>query len=534
MLSCCFEGLRAPKALAQPLRLRELRKWCKLFVDSERAWLFLPLCRWHSVQLTGHDIVRLCLASRKRSGWHSLTIVLDLDAVQLEPTECQRLWWEPFVKQLVELARQELAEMQPGIVFIRCRASAPLASLGPSQIVEGGVVEALKALRERGLFSAIRLFKDHREPMKESLSALPPRKVSSTSISSGSPGSRQSSSVTTLNSMQSTPRSISECSTSSSIIYEELKEIKRRNWFRTTALPWAASKPAEAKLQQNEQVARPKEPKELQSLDTWWPQVEENSDGVAFAVQPAGLDRGTRPAFEGDALEMVQRLQDIAHACRAVRHGRARSVCGLTIKCLVEEGRNAVWFAEAPSSPVMLVASEVLLQTSLPVEAVLWALYSVKERMQWDGSTFSAYEVLWTAAAQQSTKALGDFIYCRIPFAAGIADRDVVQERYLTRLGPSSYAIAIHSCSASTCRELQRTPRAGAVRATTILSGYLLRPDPHGRGVVLTGLSQTDVGGLIPQWLQSCVKKAGKRKPIDWAMRLQDYCNSKERRANWR
>lgn len=48
------------------------------------------------------------------------------------------------------------------------------------------------------------------------------------------------------------------------------------------------------------------------------------------------------------------------------------------------------------------------------------------------------------------------------------------------------------------------------VRAQTILSGYVLRPTL--KGVLLTAVSQTDLGGSVPQWLQAMVKKARKMR----------------------
>ncbi|CAK9063476.1 unnamed protein product, partial [Durusdinium trenchii] len=148
------------------------------------------------------------------------------------------------------------------------------------------------------------------------------------------------------------------------------------------------------------------------------------------------------------------------------------------------------------------------------------------ERMKWDSKAFKVYEVLGTQV-QQSTQSFCDFLYCRVPVLPGVKDRDMVQERFLMKLpGEQGYALAIHSCSPSQCSTLGLEPTNDVIRAQTLLSGYILRPHPAG-GVVLLGLSQTDMGGNVPQWVQSFAKKAGKRMPLQWAQRLEDYLKTR-------
>jgi len=263
--------------------------------------------------------------------------------------------------------------------------------------------------------------------------------------------------------------------------------------------------------------------------DAWWPELFLGSAGeLRFAAPPSSSEStGTRttPPISGDGQELLERLLAISSACQKVQPGAKETVGDMNIQRIVQKENCAVWSAQAGNDPVLFVASEVLLTTPEPPEAVLWALYSTEERLSWDSSSFTSYKVVGDRQVQESTKALCDFLYCRIHLVTGVTDRDMVQERFLFRLPDRGYAIAIRACTDEQCSTLGLSPVPGAVRARTVISGYIIRPHPGGQGVVLTGISQTDLGGSVPQWVQGLIKKAGKRKPVEWAQRLEDHCN---------
>jgi len=100
----------------------------------------------------------------------------------------------------------------------------------------------------------------------------------------------------------------------------------------------------------------------------------------------------------------------------------------------------------------------------------------------------------------------------------------------LLRLPDGGLAIVMSSPSIARDEALLegRSIASGAVRAHTIVSAYLLRPLPHGEeGVLLTSMSQTDLGGNIPAWVQSMAKKAGTQHFLRWVVKLQTHCASR-------
>eukprot|EP00931_Biecheleriopsis_adriatica_P045107 TRINITY_DN25853_c0_g1_i1.p1 TRINITY_DN25853_c0_g1~~TRINITY_DN25853_c0_g1_i1.p1 ORF type:complete len:737 (-),score=176.11 TRINITY_DN25853_c0_g1_i1:12-2222(-) len=287
-------------------------------------------------------------------------------------------------------------------------------------------------------------------------------------------------------------------------------------------------------------VASPSAASPRMRKDAWWPEMFLGEHGEPRfeeknAAEPSLLPS---PPFEGDALQLLSRLQEICQACRQVSwvgrspaastNGTNGLLSRLNIQCVAKEEGRSVWFAQEPDNPVLLVASEVLLATPEPLEAVLWAIYSAEERMKWDGASFSSFKVLCERQVQPSSRALGDYLYIKLKLPLGVKDRDMLQERFVLCLpDDEGYAIVIHSCSAVQEKALRREPLTaeGVIRANTRLSGYLLRPAPSGQGVLLTGISQTDLGGNVPQWVQALVKKATKKLPLDFAQRLEDHCN---------
>eukprot|EP00971_Amphidinium_carterae_P160632 3184817-Amphidinium_carterae.1 len=107
----------------------------------------------------------------------------------------------------------------------------------------------------------------------------------------------------------------------------------------------------------------------------------------------------------------------------------------------------------------------------------------------------------------------------------GLTDRDVVQERFLVSVAGG---FGILMCAATCAHSASLGKPAGAhgvVRATTLLSGYIIKSTQSG-GVEITAVSHSDFGGGVPAFAQQMVMKQSKRRLAAWTERLESYCTN--------
>lgn len=231
----------------------------------------------------------------------------------------------------------------------------------------------------------------------------------------------------------------------------------------------------------------------------------------------------TRKDFQADAMDLLVQLTIAESACCVVSPGRETTVNKLRVKCVGQQTSVASWTALLPDS--MFACSLVEFSAPLTVTTVLVALYHIEQRLKWDRSSFTAYETLCKGTLQHSTGAFEDAIYCKMSMPSGLRHRDMAQERFLFRLPDGGFGIVMRSLSPERAAALGKPPQGDAVRATTHLSGFLLRPRIQG-GVALFALSQTDVGTGIPQWVQGVAKHTAFSRLKQWAGRLENHCRS--------
>jgi len=226
----------------------------------------------------------------------------------------------------------------------------------------------------------------------------------------------------------------------------------------------------------------------------------------------------TSAEFDADPQVLLHRLLLCIDACKG-----EVDVGDMRVQTLAENEDNcSVWLARFADSNIPCVCSEVWLPT-VSCEAAANAIYNREDRMRWDKESFVIYEVLQTGVVLPgSLSVVADVVYCRMPAPTGLSDRQVCQQRFFFRV-PGGVAIVMCSLPDTQSASLRRPASAGAVRAQTVLSGYVLRTADKG-GVVISVVSQTDLGGAIPSWAQGMAKKSSKRRLASWAHRLEDYC----------
>jgi len=224
-----------------------------------------------------------------------------------------------------------------------------------------------------------------------------------------------------------------------------------------------------------------------------------------------------------DGLSLLQQLEELSSKCKSVRHGSEN--CGnIRVECLAkgQTPNFCMWIGHCVDSVVPIACSEVELDGTVSIDDVVNAIFCVDQRMTWDSESFVQFDILQHCGHDAGIQ---DLIYCRMPAPCGLRDRDVVQERFLMDL-PSGDGRAIVMRSPVDSAGHLKSPVGGVVRAQTLLSGYTIRRSSRG-SVVVTVLSQTDLGGSVPQWMQTVAKRGSKGKFLDWANRLQKYCQCK-------
>jgi len=296
----------------------------------------------------------------------------------------------------------------------------------------------------------------------------------------------------------------------------------RRVWPVKVA-PEAAHIPGKVEMAHNPRARRYRTVRHQQGVSGCWPSLR-GGEGSSTEKTPPILGQRAQDGFEADARDLLTQLIELTQACTSEADGCPQRSRPLSAKNVLRQPHCTAWVAQIPGCATPLVCSRLEMARAPSVEAAAWAIHNVHERLRWDHTSFATVEQLCPASLQTPGGAVGDIIYCEMPAPTGISDRDMVQERFLLRLDDGGCAIIHRSVSAAKAEALGRPPSRGLTRATTLLSGYLLRSRPSG-GVTVTAMSQTDLGGSLPGWAQALANKAGTRKLLTWAKLLEAFCS---------
>lgn len=147
-------------------------------------------------------------------------------------------------------------------------------------------------------------------------------------------------------------------------------------------------------------------------------------------------------------------------------------------------------------------------------EEVFNAISDVNIRKEWD-KIFSEFKIL-----ENNPKEGKEYLYMSIKSPSiFVADRDFVQQRRIWKDFPDNNSVMIHFKSV----EHPMAPlRNKFVRAVTIISGYFIQTiSVNPPKVLISIISQTDIGGSIPKWL---VNSVSQKAPKDWIANLVKGC----------
>lgn len=160
------------------------------------------------------------------------------------------------------------------------------------------------------------------------------------------------------------------------------------------------------------------------------------------------------------------------------------------------------------------------------------ALSCPTQRLAWDAESFQEYTILRTfevcprsaevLAAAAASEVQADLIYCEMPCPYPLQTRDTLQRRLVIREAPPGRGLAM-VCQSVDGAQYGVPKRSGRVRAWTHLSGYLLRDGLTEDRVELVALSQCDVSGAVPVWVQNLMRRVAKQRPLAWAKKLEAH-----------
>ncbi|CAL1138045.1 unnamed protein product [Cladocopium goreaui] len=114
-----------------------------------------------------------------------------------------------------------------------------------------------------------------------------------------------------------------------------------------------------------------------------------------------------------------------------------------------------------------------------------------------------------------------------MPAPGMLTDRDVLQDRWKVSLDDGGLAILLQSRLDNSLRP----ETSQRIRAFTHVSGYLICVTSDG-SVEITAVSQTNLGGSIPAWVQSQGRRLAKSKLLPWARKLESHCQAVRQRKD--
>lgn len=232
------------------------------------------------------------------------------------------------------------------------------------------------------------------------------------------------------------------------------------------------------------------------------------------------------PPPTNQAEQLLQQVKTIERRCRGDVVGDDEMYPleedRTTVECVLREDTTQFWVCQTPNCPIVTACAYFYLANT-KMEDACDAIRLPKERLTWDTTTLRELEVIGDGDIEDP--ASGQIVRCVVIAPRPLKDREMLQRRWQLPLANGGQAFVLRSFDDS--KLLPDRPEM-YVRAFTHLSGYLLRPlHANGKsGVELTMISRSDVGGMVPMWVQNIVRRMAKREIIKWANKLHSHCDN--------
>jgi len=185
------------------------------------------------------------------------------------------------------------------------------------------------------------------------------------------------------------------------------------------------------------------------------------------------------------------------------------------------EDAAQLWFCHSQACPFVIGCLRCVLP-GISVQDAVTSIQCPRQRMAWDGDSFSSFEVLREHDPMDETRE--DIVFTVMTAPSPVSDREILQYRWQVSISDDgAQALLMQSFE----DESLRSSHPKRVRAFTHLSGYLLRPlQGQENGVEAVVISQCDLGGGLPSWFQNMARRLAKRRCLAWGQKLRAHCST--------
>ncbi|XP_064385643.1 START domain-containing protein 10-like [Halichondria panicea] len=170
-----------------------------------------------------------------------------------------------------------------------------------------------------------------------------------------------------------------------------------------------------------------------------------------------------------------------------------------------------IWWKNEEDTPVHLIKG-FLSFPGIPPDKIVELLHDLERRKEWD-TAFSSIDLVETHKHYR-------VVYWLAKMPIGVTNRDLVQHIGMRRDEAANMTYFLYK---NATHEKYPAGDTGTIRAETILSGVIVRPDPSdSNSTKMSILLQTDMKGLIPHLISNAFAS---HAPGRWRDSLEKHCH---------